>query len=141
MGEAYAQRAGLKLEHIAYKGGAPAMTDLIAGHIPASSNALTSAAPHIRPGAARPLALTSPNPPQAYPDVPTFAESGYPDLVAIDWFGLSGPAKMPADIVDRLNKEVIRILALPQVRERLERDAVVTEPLTPAQFAPMSCRR
>jgi tripartite-type tricarboxylate transporter receptor subunit TctC len=54
--------------------------------------------------------------------------------VAITWFGLSGPPKMPEDIVPRLNKEVVRILALPQIRERLEKDSIATEPLSPAEF-------
>jgi tripartite-type tricarboxylate transporter receptor subunit TctC len=134
IGEAYLQKAGVKMEHIAYKGGAAAMTDLIAGHIPASSNALTSAAPHIRSGAARPLAITAPGRIAAFPDVPTFAEAGYPDLVATTWFGLSGPPGMPKDIVERLNKEVVRILETPQVKSRLEKDAVVSEPMTSAQF-------
>ena len=65
---------------------------------------------------------------------PTFKEAGYPDFVAITWFGLSGPPKMPQDIVDKLNKEVVRILALPQVRERIEKDAITTDPLSPAEF-------
>lgn len=134
IGEAYLQKAGLKMEHIAYKGGAAAMTDVIAGHVPASSNALTSAAPHIRSGAARPLAVTAPTRLKSFPDIPTFAEAGYPDLVATTWFGLSGPPGMPKEIAERLNKEVVRILALPQVKERLEKDAVVSEPMTAQQF-------
>jgi tripartite-type tricarboxylate transporter receptor subunit TctC len=132
--EAYLQKAGQKMQHIAYKGGAAAMTDLIAGHIPASSNTLTSAAPHIRSGAARPLAVTAPTRLKAFPDIPTFAELGHPDLVATTWFGLSGPAGMPQDIVERLNAEVVRILAMPEVKERLEKDAMVSEPMTAAQF-------
>jgi tripartite-type tricarboxylate transporter receptor subunit TctC len=135
IGEAYLQKAGLKMEHIAYKGGAAAMTDVIAGHVPASSNALTSAAPHIRSGAARPLAVTAPARLKSFPDIPTFTEAGYPELVATTWFGLSGPPGMPQDIVERLNKEVVRILAMPQVKERLEKDAVVSEPLTATQFS------
>jgi tripartite-type tricarboxylate transporter receptor subunit TctC len=132
--EAYLQKAGLKMQHIAYKGGAAAMTDLIAGHIPASSNTLTSAAPHIRSGAARPLAVTAPTRLKAFPEIPTFAELGHPDLVATTWFGLSGPAGMPPNIVERLNAEVVRVLAKPAVKERLEKDAVVNEPMTAAQF-------
>ena len=132
--EAYLQKSGLKMQHIAYKGGAAAMTDLIAGHIPASSNTLTSAAPHIRSGAARPLAVTAPTRLKAFPDIPTFAELGHPDLVATTWFGLSGPAGIPQDIVERLNTEVVRVLAMPQVKERLEKDAVVSEAMTAAQF-------
>jgi len=134
IGEAFLQKAGLKMEHIAYKGASAAMTDVIANHIPASSNTFATAAAHIRAGTVRALAVSTAQRLPAFPDVPTFAESGYPDFVAITWFGLSGPAKMPEDIVRKLNQEVVRILALPQVRERLEKDAITTEPLTPAQF-------
>jgi tripartite-type tricarboxylate transporter receptor subunit TctC len=134
IGEAFLQKAGLKMEHIAYKGASAAMTDVIANHIPASSNTFATAAVHIRSGAVRALAVSSPRRLPNFPDLPTFAELGYPDLVATVWFGLSGPPKMPDDIVQRLNKEVVRILALPQVRERLEKDAISTEPYSPAEF-------
>jgi tripartite-type tricarboxylate transporter receptor subunit TctC len=135
LGEAFAQKAGIAMEHIAYKGASAAMTDVIAGHIPASSNTFATAAAHIRSGAVRPLAVSSPQRLKGYPDIPTFKEQGYPDLVATIWFGLSGPAGMPKEIVDKLNAEVTRILALPQVVERLERDAITPDPLTAAQFA------
>ncbi len=134
IGEAFLQKAGLKMEHIAYKGASAAMTDLIANHIPASSNTFATAAAHIRAGTVRALAVSTAQRLPSFPDVPTFAEAGYPEFVAITWFGLSGPPKMPEDITRRLNQEVVRILALPQVRERLEKDAITTEPLTPAQF-------
>ncbi len=134
IGEAFLQKAGLKMEHIAYKGASAAMTDVIANHIPASSNTFATAAAHIRAGTVRALAVSSPRRLPNFPDLPTFAEAGYPDLVAITWFGLSGPAKMPDDIVQKLNKEVVRILALPQVRERLEKDSISTEPYNPAEF-------
>jgi len=134
IGEAFLQKAGIKMEHIAYKGASAAMTDVIANHIPASSNTFATAAAHIRAGTVRALAVSSPQRLPNFPDVPTFAEAGYPDLVAITWFGLSGPPKMPEDIVQRLNKEVVRILALPQIRERLEKDSIATEPLSPAEF-------
>jgi tripartite-type tricarboxylate transporter receptor subunit TctC len=135
LGEAFAQKAGIAMEHIAYKGASAAMTDVIAGHIPASSNTFATAAAHIRSGAVRPLAVSSPQRLKGYPDIPTFKEQGYPDLVATIWFGLSGPAGMPKEIVDKLNAEVTRILVLPQVVERLERDAITPDPLTAAQFA------
>jgi tripartite-type tricarboxylate transporter receptor subunit TctC len=134
IGEAFLQKAGLKMEHIAYKGASAAMTDVIANHIPAASNTFATAAAHIRAGTVRALAVSSPKRLPDFPDLPTFAEAGYPDLVAVVWFGLSGPSRMPDDIVQKLNKEVIRILALPQVRTRLEKDAISTEPLSPAEF-------
>jgi tripartite-type tricarboxylate transporter receptor subunit TctC len=132
--EAWLKKVGLDMEHIAYKGASAAMTDLIGNHIPASSNTLATAAAHIRSGAARGLAVTATSRLKAFPDVPTFAEGGHPDLVAITWFALSGPAKLPKDIVDKLNREVVRIMALPEVRQRLERDEITTEPLSPDAF-------
>ena len=135
MAEAWLKKAGLDMEHIAYKGASGAMTDLIGNHIPASSNTLATAAPHIRSGAARGIGVTSSNRLKAFPDVPTFAEQGYPDLVGITWFAISGPKGMPKDVVEKLNKEIVRIMSSPQVQERLARDEIVTEPLNPDQFA------
>lgn len=134
MAEAWLKKAGLDMEHIAYKGASGAMADLIGGHIPASSNTLATAAPHIRSGAARGIGVTSANRLKAFPDVPTFAESGYPDLVGITWFSISGPKGLPKDIAEKLNKEIVRIMALPAVQERLARDEIVTEPMNQEQF-------
>ncbi len=134
MAEAWLQKAGLDMEHIAYKGASGAMSDLIAGHIPASSNTLATAAPHIRGGNARALAVTSAKRLKGFPDVPTFAEAGYPDLVGTTWFALSGPKGLPKEIVDKINKEVVRIMELPQVQERLEKAEITTEPLNPQDF-------
>jgi tripartite-type tricarboxylate transporter receptor subunit TctC len=135
MAEAWLKKAGLDMEHIAYKGASGAMTDLIGNHIPASSNTLATAAAHIRAGNARALAVTSGKRLNGFPDAPTFAEIGYPDLVGITWFAISGPKGMPKDVVERLNKELVRIMALPQVQERLARDEITTEPMNAEQFA------
>jgi tripartite-type tricarboxylate transporter receptor subunit TctC len=134
MAEAWLKKVGLDMEHIAYKGASAAMTDLIGGHIPASSNTLATGAPHIRSGAARAIGVTSAKRLKAFPDVPTFAEAGYPDLVGITWFSISGPKGIPKEIVDKLNKEIVRIMQLPQVQERLARDEITTEPFTAEQF-------
>ena len=123
------------MEHIAYKGASGAMTDLIGNHIPSSSNTLATAAAHIRSGAARGIGVTSAQRLKGFPDVPTFTEAGYPDLVGITWFSISGPRGMPKDVVEKLNKEIVRIMALPQVQERLTRDEITTEPLTSDGFA------
>jgi tripartite-type tricarboxylate transporter receptor subunit TctC len=134
MAEAWLKKAGLDMEHIAYKGASGAMTDLIGNHIPSSSNTLATAAPHIRSGAARGIGVTSTQRLKAFPDVPTYAEQGYPDLVGITWFSISGPKGVSKDIVDKLNKEIVRIMTSPQVQERLARDEIVTEPLNAEQF-------
>ena len=134
MAEAWLKKAGLDMEHIAYKGASGAMTDLIGNHIPSSSNTLATAAPHIRSGAARGIGVTSAQRLKAFPDVPTYAEQGYPDLVGITWFSISGPKGMPKEVVEKLNKEIVRIMSSPQIQERLARDEIVTEPLNADQF-------
>jgi tripartite-type tricarboxylate transporter receptor subunit TctC len=123
--ELFKQRAGIDIQHVPYKGASAAVADLIAGHIPAVSTTLTTASGQIRAGRAIGLAISAEARLPEFPDVPTFAEMGYPDIVATVWFSLSGPANMPADIVARLNTEVNRILQLPDVRERLKAEGIV----------------
>jgi tripartite-type tricarboxylate transporter receptor subunit TctC len=124
LGEMFKQEAGINIIHVPYKGASLAMTDLIGGHIAAVSNTLTTAGAQIRAGRARALAISSAARLADYPQVPTFRESGYRDLVATIWFSLSGPAGMPPEIVTRLNAEVRRVLQLPDVRERLRPDGI-----------------
>jgi tripartite-type tricarboxylate transporter receptor subunit TctC len=132
--ELFKRLAGVQMQHVPYKGGAAAMGDLIAGHVAIASNTLTSAASHIRSGKARALALSSASRLPDYPDVPTYAELGYKELVATVWFSLSGPARMPADIVERLNAEVRRGLDAPDARARLQREAIEPGRLSPREF-------
>lgn len=123
--ELFKQRAGIDIQHVPYKGASAAVADLIAGHIQAVSTTLTTASGQIRAGRAVGLAISADARLPDFPDVPTFGEMGYPDLVATVWFSLSGPANMPADIVNRLNAEVNRALQLPDVRERLKTEGIV----------------
>jgi tripartite-type tricarboxylate transporter receptor subunit TctC len=132
--ELFKQLAGVQMQHVPYKGGAAAMADLMAGHVPIASNTLTSAAGQIHAGRARALAVSSPSRLPDYPDVPTYAELGYPQLVATIWFSLSGPAKLPADIVERLNAEVRRGLEAPDARQRLKPEAIEPGRLSPREF-------
>ena len=132
--ELFKRRAGIELQHVPYKGASGAVTDLIAGHIPVVSTTLTTAASQIRAGRARGLAISAPMRLADFPDIPTFAELGYPDLVATVWFALSGPANLPADIVETLNAEVNRALDLPAVRERLKPEGIVPQRLTSKEF-------
>ena len=132
--ELFKRKAGIDLQHIPYKGASGAVTDLIAGHIPVISTTLTTAASQIRAGRARGLAISAPLRLADFPDIPTFAELGYRDLVATVWFSLSGPANLPADIVERLNAEVNRALDLPEVRERLKPEGIVPQRLTAKEF-------
>ncbi|HEX2831061.1 MAG TPA: tripartite tricarboxylate transporter substrate-binding protein [Burkholderiales bacterium] len=116
--------ARIDIRHVPYRGAAHAVVDLVGGHIEAVSVTLTTVSPQIHVGKACALAMSSPSRVADYPDVPTFSESGYPQLVASVWFSLSGPACMPPEIVNRLNAEVRRILQLPDVRQRLRADAI-----------------
>ena len=128
------QVAGIQMTHVPYKGAALAVADLIAGHLPVTSTTLTTAATQIKAGKARALAVSSTKRVPDFPDVPTFKELGYPDLTATIWFSLSGPAGMPADIVNRLNAEVRRILQLSDVRERLRPEGIEPGDLDPKEF-------
>lgn len=128
-GVAIAQAAGIELEHVPYRGGANALSDIMGGSLPVGSFALTSAAPGIRGGRVRALALTGARRAAAFPDIPTFTELGYPTLTGQTWFGLSGPANLPRSIAERLNAEVVRILQLPHIRERLTAEAIDVAPL------------
>ncbi len=132
--ELFKRLAGIEVLHVPYKGASGAVTDLIAGQITAVSTTLSTAAGQIRAGRARALAISAPERLPDYPDVPTFAESGYPDLVATVWFSLSGPAGMPPEIVDRLNAEVRRALELPDTRARVKHDGIVPNRLDAREF-------
>ncbi len=133
-GENLKQLLGIDMLHVPYKGAAFAVNDLIAGHIPAITLTLTTAAESIKGGRARALAVSSTSRVPDIPDVPTFAELGHPELTAAVWFSLSGPAGMPQDIVQRLNTEVRRILQLPEVLQRLRTEGIEPGNLDPKAF-------
>jgi tripartite-type tricarboxylate transporter receptor subunit TctC len=131
--EAFARDAGMKVQHIPHKGSAQAMLDLLAGNVLFGSMTWSSALGQIRPGKVIPIAVSSRARVAEYPNVPTLAESGYPDLVANTWYALSGPAGMPDEIVHKLNRAVAEVLAMSDVKKRLDDDAIEREPMTPAQ--------
>lgn len=128
------KRAGFHMTHVPYRGGAAAIADLVAGHVPVACLTLTTAAAQIRAHTIRAVVVSTAHRLASYPEIPTFAEIGYPDLTASTWFALSGPAGMPADIVARINAAVIQAFQQPDVRKLLAPDAIEPEPLTPAQF-------
>jgi tripartite-type tricarboxylate transporter receptor subunit TctC len=132
--ELFKQLAGVDMQHVPYKGASGAITDLIAGHIPVASTTLSTAAGQIHGGKARALALSTANRLPDYPNVPTYAEMGYKDLVATIWFSLSGPARLPADIVERLNAEVRKALDAPDARERLRPEGIEPGRLSASEF-------
>ena len=131
--EALAQKAGMKVQHIPHKGSAQAMLDLLAGNVLFGSMTYSSALGQIRAGKVIPLAVSSKARVAEYPNVPTLADSGYPDLVANTWYALSGPAGLPDEIVQKINRAVAEVLALPDVKKRLDDDAIEREAMTPAQ--------
>jgi len=134
-GELFNVLAGTKLVHVPYKGNAPALTDLIGGHIDVVFNGLTSAIPLIRAGKLRALAVTSAARASALPELATATEAGLPGFEATAWNGLTGPAGLPRDIVNRLAQEVARIVTSAEMRERFRNEGGDPVGSTPEQFA------
>jgi tripartite-type tricarboxylate transporter receptor subunit TctC len=118
-GELLNVMAGIKLVHIPYKGSPPALTDTLAGRVALMSSTMAPAMPHVKAARLHALAVTSAQRSPAAPQVPTVAESGVPGYEAIAWQGLVARAGVPADIIERLNRELVRIIALPEVRQVL----------------------
>lgn len=112
--------AGVRTVHVPYKGSAAAMNDLIAGAVTFSLDTTASSIGQIRGGKLRPLAVAAPQRSPALPNVPTTAEAGFPGVVMTTWYGLFGPAGMPKGVTDRWQQDVVRALALPDVKERIE---------------------
>lgn len=134
IGEMLRDLARAKLVHVSYKGGSPAMTDLIGKQIPATLTALSSAMPHLRAGRIRALAVSTRRRLPDLPDVPTFVEAGYPPLVATTWFSLSGPAGMPPAVVAAINAETRRAINSARWRERVASEGFEPNDLDAAAF-------
>ncbi len=133
-GELFKSVAGIDVVHVPYKGGAAAMTDIIAGQVAYYFGTMPSSMPLAKAGKLRALAVTSLTRSPAAPEVPTIAESGYPKFETAAWYGLMFPTSTPREIVARTNAATMVVLALPDIRERLVHEG--SEPLgsTPAQF-------
>jgi tripartite-type tricarboxylate transporter receptor subunit TctC len=130
--EYLAAKEAVKLVHVAYKGGAQAMVDLLAGHVKVGMLTWSSVAEHIRAGRLQALAVTSAQRLPYAPEAPTLRELGR-DFVATAWYSLSGPAGLSPDIVERVNREIVRAADRPQVRRQIEQDAIEAKPMTPAE--------
>ena len=126
--------AGLDMAHVAYRGIGPAITDILGGQTQALFPGLAAALPHIKAGKMRPLAVTGLARHALLPDVPTVEESGYKGFDGVQWYGIVGPAGLPAPIVKRLNDEINTLLASPELRERLSGEALEPMPMTAEQF-------
>jgi tripartite-type tricarboxylate transporter receptor subunit TctC len=133
-GELFAQRAGVELTHVPYKGGAPAMQDLLGGRITGYFAAPPSALPQIEAGKVIPLATTGLTRPAYMPNIPTVAESGFPGFEAVNWYAFVAPAKTPATILDRWNQEIVKVLNDPAVRAELARHGFTPQPTTRAEL-------
>ncbi|WP_431099057.1 Bug family tripartite tricarboxylate transporter substrate binding protein [Polaromonas aquatica] len=133
-GELMKKAMGVNLVHIPYRGGAPMTTDLISGVIPVGIDVLTAFVPYFKSGQLVPLAVTSATRSPLVPDVPSVLEFGYRKLVLDNFFGLSGPARMPADIVARLNSACNEILATAEIKKKMLDLGITTQPMSPAAF-------
>jgi tripartite-type tricarboxylate transporter receptor subunit TctC len=132
--ESFAQQAGIAVEHVPYKGASQGLLDLVGGHISFAAQTLTSTFGQIRAGTLTAVAQTADRRLPDFPDLPTFREQGYPDLVTTTWFSLSGPVGLPPDIVQKVNRTVVQTMARPEIDQRMRQEGMVTQPLTPAEF-------
>lgn len=119
-GEMLKYRAGIDAVHIPYKGAGPALNDLLAGNVTMGFMTSLGLVPHVQGGKLRALAAASPKRIPELPDVPTMAEAGLPDFHVLSWNGLAAPAGTPKPIIDKLNREVNKILGMPEVRKQLQ---------------------
>lgn len=125
---------GVTMNHVPYKGGGPAITDLLAGHVPAFFAVISTAVPHVVSGRARAIAVTGDKRAGALPDVPTLGETvrGYS---ATNWYGLVAPAGTPKPIVDRIHRELTAALQSPEVIKQLNSRGIDSTPSSPAEYA------
>ncbi|MBX9775374.1 MAG: tripartite tricarboxylate transporter substrate binding protein [Xanthobacteraceae bacterium] len=133
-GETFARKVGIKVEHVPYKGAAQGLLDLVGGHIEWSAQTVTSSAGQIRGGTLRGIAMTAKQRMPDYPDTPTFAELGHPEFNTPIWFTLSAPKGLPQPIVDKMNGEINKIMTAPAMVERMQKEGMVVEAMTPAQL-------
>ena len=117
--ELFTHRAGVSLMHVPYRGGAPAITDVIGGQVPLVAVNALEALPHVKSGKLKVLAVLSPNRSPIFPEVPTIAESGFPGFEASVWYGFVAPAATPKPIIAKLHAEVQKALQTTEVRERM----------------------
>jgi len=134
-GERFRLAAGLQVQHIPYRGPVEALTDLMTGRVDFYFLPIAAALPLIKQGKVVALAVSTPARTQSLPYVPTIAEAGYPDAEYLFWGGISAPVKTPRAIVEKLNHEVNKALAVPAVEEKLQNLGVQPKPMTPDQFA------
>jgi len=133
-GVLFDQLAGTQMTHVPYKGGAPAMIGLVGGEVNMVFATAETAIPQVKANKIRALGVTTAKRSALVPDLPTIAEAGLPGYEANNWYGLVAPAKTPAAIVERLNREVVKVLNMPNVKEQLFRSGLDASPSTPKEF-------
>lgn len=134
-GELFKSMAKVDMQHVPYKGSAPAVTDLLGNQISIMFDNMPSAIQHVRSGKLRPLAVTTAKRSPELPDVPTIAEAGVPGYEATSWFGLFAPAGTPAAVLARLNKALVKVLSQPEIKKKINEQGAETYSETPEQFA------
>jgi tripartite-type tricarboxylate transporter receptor subunit TctC len=134
-GELFDTMTGVRMVHVPYKGAVPALTDLLGGRLSLIFSSMPPALPHVQSGKLRALGVTSGARSPAAPDVPTISQSGLPGYEVINWYGVLVPARTPRDIVGKLNAEIVRIMNLPAVKERLAAQGAETYTSSPEKFA------
>ena len=135
VGEMTKQAMGLSMVHVPYRGGAPMTTDLIAGQIPVGIDVITAFVPMVKAGQIRALAVTTRQRSPLLPDVPSVVELGLPQLVAENYFGVSGPAALPKEVTDRLTKVLADIVADPAVIKKFEELGITVQKMGSADFS------
>ncbi|CAG0991673.1 hypothetical protein BURK1_02301 [Burkholderiales bacterium] len=138
--ELLAQTGNFKIIEVPYKGAAPAITDLLGGHVQLAALSVASGMPHIKGGKVRGIAVTSPNRSPALPDVPTIAESGFPGFDATGWLGILVPNGTPPAVIARLNAEIAKVMQKPEVQAQLIAQGVEARTSTPEAFGAMMAR-
>jgi len=133
-GELFNRIVGTELVHVPYKGGGPAMADLVGGNITLSFATMVSVLPHWKSGRLRPIAFTLPERTPLFPDIPTIGEAGVPGFAVTNWYGVFFPAKTPRPIIDRMNSAVNAALKLPDIVERHHGAGIVPTGSTPEAF-------
>ncbi|MDM0000855.1 tripartite tricarboxylate transporter substrate binding protein [Variovorax sp. J22P240] len=133
--ELFKQQVGVFMVHVPYRGIAPAFTDLVGGQTQVMFPGLAAAMPHLKSGRVRALAVTGLTRHPAVPDVPTLEELGLKGFDAMQWYGVVGPANMPADVVRQLNESLNTVLKAPDLRDKLSVEAVEPMPMSPQEFS------
>jgi tripartite-type tricarboxylate transporter receptor subunit TctC len=132
--ELFASVTKLQMTHVPYKGSAPAISDLLGGHIPMMFDSTIAIMPHIKSGKVKPIAISSAKRSPLLPDVPTFAEAGLPQIESYAWYGMFAPAKTPANVVAKINAEAIKVMKAPEFQKVLADTGSDFVGDTPANF-------